>query len=389
MIIKQDPPFSNLSIKELEQIKKLQLSIPKIKKVNPTALYIAGLSHLEKTSQNFYAYFLNQYNHKEFSHLVLSAFVSLINQKRDSFPLMNNWDIITETSTNSGKRVDILIEGLDDLYPLNIIIELKIRASLYNDLEDYWDNYGSKHSIGLVISIFPIETTNNNFINITHSDLCHEIKKKYTKASFKLPTNEEFIFYDFINSIQIMTDSTKNTEVNLAFYEENRNLLSKLEAYRTLVYDKIIKATAAFAQKVNMEVLVVKGKDKERTGYYDFDVLRKKSFKSVGISVHMANNNNDNHLFEIGFDLLDDMTNFRKEMMESEALNTLYKSDKTIKKSPLHLKGKYYCLFYKEYKSEDLIEQNDITKSFLNLYETEWKVLLEGLESEAKRINAI
>lgn len=105
--------------------------------------------------------------------------MEIINKKKgtvqfDTHKCFSTFSVSREVITKSNKRIDLLIKNENTDWA--IIIENKIKASAYNDFEDYWRHVKSNNKIGIILSIEGKHSgCHNCFINITHRELIERI----------------------------------------------------------------------------------------------------------------------------------------------------------------------------------------------------------------------
>lgn len=213
--------FSNL-----EEL--LKLSIPAVKFRRKNFLEIANYPHYENVISNFYAFYLDQNEEHKFKDMFLQCFISLIKSKKEIDIEFSEYAVYTELSTKKGNRIDLLIEESDESKA--IIIENKIYHALQNDLEDYWKSIKArdKNKVGVVLTLNPISINNKNFINITHTEFLHEIKKEIGYYLNEADDRHILFLKDFTENLESFKYRKEEMMEPLKFYFENKEKILKL-----------------------------------------------------------------------------------------------------------------------------------------------------------------
>jgi predicted DNA-binding protein len=234
----------------------LKLNIPQAKKRRKNFLEIANYPHYENVISNFYAFYFNQNEEHGFKDMFLQSFLSIIKSKTEKDLEFTVYQVSTELPTNKGNRIDLLIEEADETKA--IIIENKIYHILNNDLEDYWRSIKAdeKNKVGVVLSLNPLQVKNNNFVNITHSELLSQIKK--TVGQYLNDADDRHLLFlkDFTENLESFTYRKEEMMEPLKFYFENRekiSQLSKMEENARLHITTNIKQASALLPNMEME----------------------------------------------------------------------------------------------------------------------------------------
>ena len=352
-------------------------------------LYIAGVDKLERTYQGFYSWYLNMYANPTLAPIFLEALKNVVQSKNHFFPKLTDWEIRNEVITPSRKRIDLLIKGLGSLRRTNLVVEMKVKASLYNDLDDYWESFGGDNSSGVLLTIDPTVSTNSNFINITHSEWCSEIKKLVRKNKIKLEDLEEFTLNEFLSSIENINSYTRAKMIDFKFLQENKKKIAELISLQENSYAKLQKAVEDFAKMINFETEIIGGRKLDKLFLaQEIYLLKPKSANRVALDFAWILPSESPHIIEVGFNLIRNNTKYHEQIVESTILNQLVRKHNHLKTTTILIEKEYFDVFYAEVKVEDLIDLNDIVKSLLYLYEKEWKGWLQILDEELKKIKS-
>lgn len=180
-----------------------------------TVFDISKLSHDENTFSDWYQYFLHPGN--KYSTTFMDCLIKILLNRGKAIRSPSSWDVFREKSVET-KRVDIVLESAQD--ELCIIIENKIWARTYNDLDTY-SKYKTKCTqspIGILLTLEKTTPSHYNFINITHKEWLAQVDE-----NIKSDSSTEFFFLNqFIHAINnLYNDYTMNDQVN--FFFENRD----------------------------------------------------------------------------------------------------------------------------------------------------------------------
>lgn len=221
----------------IKEFDKIKFSNPKEKEI--TYFDVAGFPHYENVASNILQFFLDTNNDglHGLGNLWLRAFINAYNQKADDkIPDADYYtnDVKREYSNGSDKRIDLLV----DVDSFLLVIENKIYADVYNDLNLYTQmakNYknpplGIK---GIVLSLSPINDKDHalsqaNYINITYDELFDYLIANWTDIDV---TNKWQLFaLEFIENIKQLKGiiNMKFDQDWLKFVNENGESLNKL-----------------------------------------------------------------------------------------------------------------------------------------------------------------
>jgi hypothetical protein len=195
-----------------------------IKKQNLTIMKVAGYPHYENVASNILAFFLNPLGEHNLNDLLLSSLITA--SIGENSLLTQNINVIREYPTDSGNRIDLVVQGRNFV----IGIENKIFSGLTNDLNDYrntLDLIGSgKRVVKLVLSPdnkkFPSSIlSQNDFIGITYSELWAAVESKL--ESYIPDSDQKWLFYllDFMETTKTFSNMTMKLEESDQFFINN------------------------------------------------------------------------------------------------------------------------------------------------------------------------
>jgi len=161
----------------------------------PTIFEIAHFPQRENVYSNVLAFFLSKKYESTYYYVLKNVLFKML--KKDDENIIR---VVREESTTKKKRIDIYIETESEL----IVIENKINAKLYNDLEhyeDYANRYGSFNGkkVRLVI-LSKDEIHNAKYQCITYKQLVTEVTNQ--DIPINMNTVYDYLFMDFVKTIE-------------------------------------------------------------------------------------------------------------------------------------------------------------------------------------------
>ncbi len=203
---------------------------------------ISEYPHYENVISNWYAFFFNRAAEHSLHDLFLQSLVEIIKEYKEFS--MEDCRVAREFQTDKGKFIDLVLYEQaeeDEKLESAIIIENKISAGIYNDLNDYYNSVKTKsgRKVGIVLSLHEIKNTlPKEFINITHERLLGVVRRNLGQyvASAKL----KYIHYlqDFISNLEQMTGPKKMHE-SIKYYFEKAEKIQDLLTLRSHAYQHI------------------------------------------------------------------------------------------------------------------------------------------------------
>jgi len=189
---------------------------------------IRGKENDEKVSSNILAFFLDTSREHNLGDLFAKSLLECIGLTPEQYS--NEYSVETEYHTDKGNFIDILVFNED----VNIIIENKIYANLYNDLKDYYETIDSKfkkETIGIVLSINRI--TSNDIVKYVSDKIEKGIFNNEEEANTFLSAKYKFITYgELLGKIKmnlgcyIQNISQKYFPLFLDYMDNIENLIS-------------------------------------------------------------------------------------------------------------------------------------------------------------------
>ncbi|MCL1827801.1 MAG: PD-(D/E)XK nuclease family protein, partial [Candidatus Cloacimonetes bacterium] len=254
---------SNLDQNKFNELFKKFSNYPhNIKNTLQTFLEVTRYPHYEKVSSNILAYFLNASGQHGMKDLFLKSLVETV---IDNQYLTDNMEtqVITEYPTLKGGRIDILIET--DLFL--IIIENKINAPVYNNLEDYYITIEEvkKENIENTKTIIPIVLSINedNYLNTEKSSEFYYItyekflsRVKANLGDYIDTANSEWLIFlrNFINTMQNLREEGKmgHDEHNdrIDFFDKNETVIRELIEEHKILMEFFKKEVGAVVREI-------------------------------------------------------------------------------------------------------------------------------------------
>lgn len=270
--------FTNLPNLPLEALQTFlnEVTIPAIRKQPKTFLGIAKQPHYENVISNIYAFFFDVNEAHKMSDLFLISLLEILRDKRgkltDTFDSFLDFRVSTEQSTKKGGRIDLLLACPTHA----IIIENKVYHELNNDLEDYWESIIVDHSndcnkLGIVLSLNPMHTNNQCFINITHLDLMSRVIQNL--GTYLMNAQDKYVFYlkDFYQNIINISKSQMNTK-ELQFYYNNQQKIEDIRkfnfAVRTHIANEVDKVCNILEGNLKLVIPPQGSKNNKRLRYF-------------------------------------------------------------------------------------------------------------------------
>lgn len=226
----------------------VKLDIPKPIKKQFGFLDVIKKTQDETINSSIYAYFLNAFENAVLSEIFLKSLLNLLRIKYKIEFELDEFDPLTEVTTNRSARIDIVLMQRDRQKA--IIIENKINHKLLNPLADYWNHYNeinnlNKLGILLTLKSHLVEDkfvyssnekenqliqdkinatantpgkTNVKFVNITHLEWINEIKSN--GLPFDLDPRTHIYLNDFFKTMENISKVAEMDE-NVKFYFEH------------------------------------------------------------------------------------------------------------------------------------------------------------------------
>lgn len=234
---------------------------------------IAGFPHYETVISNFYGFYFNPNGKHQFGDLFISALVEVLKKRTNENDFITNYAncfITREFYTDNGKFIDILIseasENKDEIKNA-VIIENKINASVYNDLQEYYNCIKVLHNkVGVVLSLRVEKNLPSNFISITHHELLRAVEISSGSYFLNADTKDVIILKEFIQNIKSMTQTKDLKEYYDFFFKHKEKVMEAADLFSTIQAD-IFSQVNDCCDKLNLG-LKLQGKYNSLLRYY-------------------------------------------------------------------------------------------------------------------------
>ncbi|MCP9762975.1 PD-(D/E)XK nuclease family protein [Lacihabitans soyangensis] len=216
------------------------------KEKEPNLLEIARVSHKELTVSNLYAYFLNKSESHGLGSLFLDSLIELL--PTNSFvigdePIRIEREVYT---FGTGKFIDVVITDGNQV----IVIENKVYATLYNDLEAYKSHFKVKNLVGIVLSSRKEQNT-GGFEAITHKEWLTKILYNYKiSTDISLSPRQEYNFYTFVEILRNMNNTIDDLDNTLAFFKTNAEQILALQKMKSSFAKVILEQISLLVQNI-------------------------------------------------------------------------------------------------------------------------------------------
>lgn len=164
----------------------------------PTFMEITKYPHYEKVCSNILSFYFDINREHNFGDLILKSFLMAANIEINNIEQL---DVFTEYRTLKGNSIDLVLYN-DDFV---IGIENKIKALVYNDLDDYAETIESinEKAYKIILSLNDESdiAERNGYINVTYDKFTNNIKE-LTKQVWDNGNKWHIFLNEFIKTIE-------------------------------------------------------------------------------------------------------------------------------------------------------------------------------------------
>lgn len=210
----------------------------------PTFLQISEFPHYEEVISNWYAFFFRSAENHRLKTLFVDTLCEMVKEKTGRQITLSTCQVVRERGV-LGKRIDLLLydqadgEGEKQVYRNAIIIENKINASVYNDLNLYYKNITAEESkIGIVMSLQTENNLPDTYVSILHSEFSMRIAQNLGKYLIRANDRYLLLLKDFLQQLQSFT-TTENMKDIIKFYYENAAKINELATIKSKALESI------------------------------------------------------------------------------------------------------------------------------------------------------
>ena len=213
--------------------------LPNEAKTDEDFFSICGFPHYERVVSNVLAFFLDNKREHGLEDLFIQSLLASGGIAYEDFDL--NYKVETEVQTDRGNFIDLVVES--DLFV--IIIENKIYASLYNDLEDYYTYYantpninmGSRKIFAFVLSLAKLPSIHSKYIFIDYDRLFFEIKTRLGEVVLRANQRYLSLLFDFIKNIENMKRGNAMDYAFINFVKEHNTEIDNINSRLKKIHD--------------------------------------------------------------------------------------------------------------------------------------------------------
>ena len=224
---------------DLERLLTDLRTLPEEEKIDEDLFSICGFPHYERVASNVLAFFLDNKREHGLGDLFIQSLLACGDIPSEGLDL--NYEVMTEVQTDKGNFIDLVVES--DSYV--IIIENKIYASLYNDLEDYYSYYakarnsnvGPRQIFAFVLSLTKLPSIHNKFIFIDYGDLFLEIKTRLGEAAIRANQRYLSLLFDFITNVENLKRGSSMDQEFINFVKEHTNEIDNINMRLKKIHD--------------------------------------------------------------------------------------------------------------------------------------------------------
>lgn len=211
--------------------------IPAINTPAKTFMEIAGFPHYENVVSNILQFYFSPAEEHGLNYLFIDSLIGCINRKRKlAFSITPGiCRVDREVPAMANTRIDLLIQIGDTNKTQEsdaIIVECKIWASLYNNLNYYWDAITAKNKTGVVLSLYKESNlAHTGFVNITIEELANEVLAKMNNYTAEVSEKHLIFLNDFITHLLSLKNNPAMADY-YQFYFEHAKKINELAEMR-------------------------------------------------------------------------------------------------------------------------------------------------------------
>jgi hypothetical protein len=243
---------------EFDWLRNLFSGFPEPPKIRKTIFDIAGFPRWENVNSNTLSFYLDENEEHGFGRLFFNSLLQLLIEKNaiaaKSIELYQTDYTVEREFYADTKRIDILLKSTEDTFGDTLwafIIENKLTANVYNDLNYYWQSIKAKYKTGVVISI----NDNRNelkqfekskgvkFYNILHEELVNSVLSQMPAFYLLSDDRHLLILKDYFQNISNMTQSRDYVllEKQWKSYRQYADEIEKLRDLETQLKEYTVK----------------------------------------------------------------------------------------------------------------------------------------------------
>ncbi|WP_196888869.1 PD-(D/E)XK nuclease family protein [Aureivirga sp. CE67] len=270
-------------------------ALPQTSKTRKNMLSIAGYPSWENVNSNMLAFYFDAVEEHGFQRLFLNSLLDVYESKiedktnfeREHFD--TSFIVEREVVTPNSKRIDIVIkedseDSEEESQSTNwgIIIENKIYADLYNDLQDYYDTVSAVNKIGIVLSVNSEKIPEGKpFVNILHKELVEKVMQNL--SSFYMNSDDRHLLFlkEYISNVQSYYQNkymNKKMDEKLVLFHEKQEEIKKFKAIDRELLQYVSDIVFKIMTEIGYPPYSTKNTSKAKHFFVDREKLSEDSF---------------------------------------------------------------------------------------------------------------
>lgn len=231
---------------------KLLLEFEKIPsiRIEENWFSICGFPHYEKVCSNVLQFFLDTNREHGLHDLFIKSLFSFIDTTQ--IPTDEYYSVSTEFMTKKGNFIDLILESESDC----VIIENKIRAWIYNDLDDYLDSATERaqNISAFILSLTKQTPQHKNWTYITYSELFDKVRSNI--GNYITLSNRRYIvlLFEFIENIENQIGGEGMDEKFISFLSKNEAAVQEIIRKTNEVRNELRKKVQRVGRLISEEV---------------------------------------------------------------------------------------------------------------------------------------
>lgn len=351
--------FSEEEFREL-----FSFTLPDTPKYSPTLFDIAGFRHYEEVITNWYSFFFCSDECHQLNSIFINTLCKLVSEAtNNNFDFGGSCSAIRELYTQKRGKIDLLLYDFCTCgrYDHAFIIENKIKAKVYNDLNDYYDSIKANFKQGILLTINKQKTNNEHFISITHQELIEAILNNIDSDT--LECNEKYVYYlkDFSKNLKQLTKKIDMDE-SFILYFKNAEKIQKLISLKQQVVNFI-------DQKVRYVAGLL---DLEYENHNNYCYFKKSNNSNLFYTIIIEKLKAGNKSIQIIIEFQNDMIKGVKALNENAELLQLIDKTKLLRgkqdKNYIHFAYKNYNLTDEQIANLDTFVKESIETDFEEVF---------------------
>jgi PD-(D/E)XK nuclease superfamily len=213
------------------------------KEERETFFDIAGYPHYENVISNVLAFFLDPAKGHGLGTFCIEALMQVI--EPETYGIDGYWEVEREVRTEKGNYIDIILQS----ETIVIVIENKIYASVYNDLQDYIEFIQKKNKgkkvFGIVLCLQPPnpEGLHNEYKIVTYDKFFGRVRQQIGYAIEEADPRYFQLLTDLMTNVRKLKEGTRMDRDFFKFVSDNNkdivDLLGKIKDYRDQLRSKV------------------------------------------------------------------------------------------------------------------------------------------------------